>query len=120
MTISYHIGVLLKLSDQLQIAYCTRPDINNRKQSIPPDESIGIQTLSIISETPIDGLLLLRNHLNQPLSWATTITEKNAQSVQKIVTQMEHVSAVIARQTIPEKLSPHDQAQLWLGYLSSV
>lgn len=116
----FNLGQMLQLSSRLHKLYCIYVRNGGDAEKKLPPQLIGSECLSLVSETPVEGLSHLKDRLRIYLAWAETYTGEKAGLVRWILNSYGEVAWKISRCDLPKSFGPSEQAQVLLGYLAEI
>ena len=111
----YNIGRLLHLLDALHKEYC----FHVRKEKLP-SQLMGNEVLLSISERPAQGILYLRDRAKVYLAWAETAQGDDLGWTKTILREIGKTAKVLEGTELPDQFDTKAQAELFLGYLSTI
>ena len=112
--IPYNLGRFLRIADELHALYCELV----RKNEMPP-ELCGSSLLLATMENPVGALQQLAMRSMPYVKWSQTFHGDKAGLVHYWRHHWSEIADHLAENDLPKHLTATEQAQLFLGFLSS-
>ena len=110
----YNLGRFLRVADELHSLYCEII----RKNDVP-NELCGSSLLMAMMENPESALQQLAMRSNPYVKWSQTFCGEKVGLVRYWRRHWSEIADLLAENALPKRLTAAEQAQLFLGFLSS-
>lgn len=107
------IGQLLGLADTLHREYC-----NHVRKGQIPSQLIGNAAMAAALNNPTAALARLSERIIPYQAWANSVSGDGVGLAKWTLQQFSRVAKELGEQTIPERCSDAEKAQVLLGYLA--